>query len=121
MCNLYNVSKSPQTILEFTRAMINHAGILQPGNVFPDYAAPIVRPGENGERELTPLYDCEEEVAPQPPPLAVSITISSPGFRATPLANVSRSKTPLVLATVSPFRPPLSPPFAPQTGCRARL
>lgn len=52
MCNLYNITKGPQAILEFTRSMVNHTGNLEPGKVYPDYAAPIVRRGENGEREL---------------------------------------------------------------------
>ncbi len=52
MCNLYNVTKGPQAILEFTRAFVNHAGNLQPGNIYPDYPAPIVRNGSDG-RELT--------------------------------------------------------------------
>jgi putative SOS response-associated peptidase YedK len=43
MCNLYNVTKGPQAILEFTRAMINDAGNLEPGDIYPDYPAPIVR------------------------------------------------------------------------------
>lgn len=51
MCNLYNVTKGPQAILEFTRAMVNYAGNLEPGEVYPDYPAPIVRTGWNG-REL---------------------------------------------------------------------
>ena len=52
MCNLYNVTKGPQAILEFTRAFVNDAGNLPPGNIFPDYPAPIVRNGAAG-RELT--------------------------------------------------------------------
>jgi len=52
MCNLYNVTKGPQAILEFTRAMQADVGNLQPGKVFPDYPAPVVRTGADGEREL---------------------------------------------------------------------
>ena len=52
MCNLYNVSIGPQAILEFTRAMINEAGNLEPGHIWPDYAAPIVRQNAVGERVL---------------------------------------------------------------------
>jgi putative SOS response-associated peptidase YedK len=52
MCNLYNVTKGPQAIIEFTRAMRADVGNLQPGKVFPDYPAPIVRTAANGEREL---------------------------------------------------------------------
>lgn len=52
MCNLYNVTKGPSAILEFTRAMRNAAGNLEPGNIYPDYGAPIVRTSGDGEREL---------------------------------------------------------------------
>ena len=48
MCNLYNVTKGPQAILEFTRAMLNEAGNLEPGDVYPDYSAPIVRNSDRG-------------------------------------------------------------------------
>jgi putative SOS response-associated peptidase YedK len=51
MCNLYNVTKDPQAILEFTRAMQADVGNLEPGKIFPDYQAPIVRTGAN-VREL---------------------------------------------------------------------
>lgn len=43
MCNLYNVTKGPQAILDFTRAFVNDAGNLEPGDIYPDYPAPIVR------------------------------------------------------------------------------
>jgi putative SOS response-associated peptidase YedK len=52
MCNLYNISKGPQAILDFTRAMRNNAGNVEPGDVFPDYSAPIVR-SDDGRRVLT--------------------------------------------------------------------
>jgi len=48
MCNLYNISKGPQAILDFTRAMRSEAGNLEPGSVYPDYFAPIVRNGDGG-------------------------------------------------------------------------
>ena len=52
MCNLYSMTKGPQAILEFVRAVTNKAGNLapQPG-IFPDYSAPIVRNTSDG-REL---------------------------------------------------------------------
>jgi putative SOS response-associated peptidase YedK len=52
VCNLYNISIGPQAILELTRAVTNHAGNLEPGKIYPDYEAPIVRTGDDGEREL---------------------------------------------------------------------
>lgn len=51
MCNLYSLTKGPQAILELTRAMTSHVGNLAPGDVYPDYPAPIVRESSNG-REL---------------------------------------------------------------------
>ncbi|MEM5474415.1 SOS response-associated peptidase [Hoeflea sp. AS60] len=52
MCNLYNITKGPQAILEFTRAVVNHAGNLEPSKIYPDYSAPIVRNGSDDKREL---------------------------------------------------------------------
>jgi putative SOS response-associated peptidase YedK len=43
MCNLYRLHSGPQAILELARAMFNRAGNLEPGNIYPDYPAPIVR------------------------------------------------------------------------------
>jgi putative SOS response-associated peptidase YedK len=51
MCNLYNITQGPQAILDFTRAMASRVGNMEPGKVYPDYAAPIVRVN-SGEREL---------------------------------------------------------------------
>lgn len=52
MCNLYSMRKGPQAILDLARAMRNDAGNLEPRDLYPDYAAPIVRM-EGGERILT--------------------------------------------------------------------
>lgn len=52
MCNLYNVTKGPSAIREFTRALRTDVGNLEPGDIYPDYPAPIVRQGEDGKREL---------------------------------------------------------------------
>lgn len=52
MCNLYNISIGPQAIREFTKAVVDEVGNLEPGKVYPDYAAPIVRMGEGNKREL---------------------------------------------------------------------
>ena len=53
MCNLYSVTKGQQAIRELADAMRDTTGNLpsMPG-VFPDYAAPIVRTGADGVREL---------------------------------------------------------------------
>ena len=54
MCNLYSITKGPQAIRDFARAMRDKTGNLPPiPGVFPDYFAPIVRNAEDGERELT--------------------------------------------------------------------
>jgi putative SOS response-associated peptidase YedK len=51
MCNLYSITKGQAAIIAFARAM--RTGNLPPmPGVFPDYAAPIVRNGPNGVREL---------------------------------------------------------------------
>ena len=53
MCNLYSVTKGQQAIRELAGAMRDTTGNLPmlPG-IFPDYAAPIVRTGADGVREL---------------------------------------------------------------------
>ncbi len=52
MCNLYSIRKGPAAILDLARAMSSGVGNLQPGEVYPDYPAPIVRTGADGQREL---------------------------------------------------------------------
>ncbi|SOE19039.1 putative SOS response-associated peptidase YedK [Hoeflea halophila] len=52
MCNLYNITIGPQAIREFTRALLEETGNLEPGRIYPDYPAPIVRNGDGGRREL---------------------------------------------------------------------
>jgi len=52
VCNLYTQTKGPQAIIELARAMRSMAGNLQPGDVYPDYIAPIVR-NEDSELVLT--------------------------------------------------------------------
>ena len=53
MCNLYSITKGPQAIREFTRAVRDTTGNLPPiPGVFPDTFAPIVRNVEEGAREL---------------------------------------------------------------------
>ncbi|MEH6719146.1 MAG: SOS response-associated peptidase family protein [Aurantimonas endophytica] len=54
MCKLYTITKAQAAILEFTRATRDRTGNLSPVlGVFPDDPAPVVRNGEDGERELT--------------------------------------------------------------------
>lgn len=52
MCNLYHLRKGPQTILDLARAMRNDVGNLAPGDLYPDYSAPIVRMDDD-QRVLT--------------------------------------------------------------------
>lgn len=52
MCNLYRQRSGPQAIMDLSRAMRNEAGNLQAGDIYPDYAAPIVRM-DGSERVLT--------------------------------------------------------------------
>ena len=52
MCNLYNLTSGPQAIREFTQAVLEEVGNLEPGKIYPDYSAPIVRNGDGSKREL---------------------------------------------------------------------
>lgn len=53
MCNLYSQTKGQQAIIDFARATRERVGNLPPlPGIFPDYVAPIVRNGADGEREL---------------------------------------------------------------------
>jgi putative SOS response-associated peptidase YedK len=52
MCNLYSLTKGPQAIRDFARAMLGDVGNMPPlPGIFPDYSAPIVRNRPEG-REL---------------------------------------------------------------------
>lgn len=53
MCNLYSLTKGPEAIRRWFGEVgdgkfENHAGNLQPSDVYPDQAAPVVRGTENG-------------------------------------------------------------------------
>lgn len=53
MCNLFSMTKGQQAILELSHAMRDKTGNLpQLPGIFPDYAAPVVRSGSDGVREL---------------------------------------------------------------------
>jgi hypothetical protein len=53
VCNLYSLTKGQAAIRKLARAMRDHTGNLPPlPGIFPDQMAPIVRTGEDGEREL---------------------------------------------------------------------
>ena len=49
MCNLYRQHSGPQAIMDVAKAMSSQVGNLAPGDVYPDYAAPIVRWEGGGE------------------------------------------------------------------------
>ena len=53
MCNLYRSKSGPGDILAMTRALVSDVGNLEPRDIYPDYAAPIVRLNADGERILT--------------------------------------------------------------------
>lgn len=56
MCNLYNVTTTQQAILQWTDAMRDLAGNLEPSlQVYPNYKAPVVRNAPDGVRELAML------------------------------------------------------------------
>jgi putative SOS response-associated peptidase YedK len=52
MCNLYRQRTGPLAVMDMAKAMTSSVGNLAPGDVYPDYAAPIVRTDANGVREL---------------------------------------------------------------------
>lgn len=53
MCNLYSLTKGQAAIRALARVLRDEAGNLPPlPGIFPDYAAPIVRTGVDGMREL---------------------------------------------------------------------
>jgi len=52
MCNLYRQRSGPQAIMDLSRAMRSDVGNMEPRDIYPDYAAPIVRTGADGVREL---------------------------------------------------------------------
>jgi len=52
MCNLYRQRSGPQAIMDAARAMRSDVGNLAPGDVYPDYSAPIVR-WDGDDRILT--------------------------------------------------------------------
>lgn len=53
MCNLYRQRTGPQAIMDMANAMRSTVGNLAPGDIYPDYSAPIVRTGADGQRELS--------------------------------------------------------------------
>ena len=53
MCNLYNVTTTQQAIIQWSRALRDQVGNLQPSlDVYPNYPAPVVRNAPDGAREL---------------------------------------------------------------------
>lgn len=53
MCNLYNVTTTRDAVLQFTKAFRDKAGWNEPSfDVYPNTQAPIVRVGEDGQREI---------------------------------------------------------------------
>jgi len=62
MCNLYNVTTTRDAVMVFTKAVRDKAGWNEPSfDVYPNMLAPIVRIGEDGQREIvraTTLVNC---------------------------------------------------------------
>lgn len=53
MCNLYNVTTTRDAVLQFTKAFHDKAGWNEASfDVYPNTLAPIVRVGEDGQREI---------------------------------------------------------------------
>lgn len=56
MCNLYSYTRNVDAIRQLARAMVDRTGFNEPSrDVYPNYLAPVVRLGEDGEREIAPL------------------------------------------------------------------
>lgn len=88
MCNLYSHRSNLQAITDLVGTLRNGAGNLPPQpNIFPDYPAPIVRMGVDGERELVlavgACRQCEQTTRHHSTPaLMCCYTHSSPALRA---------------------------------------
>jgi putative SOS response-associated peptidase YedK len=81
MCNLYNITTNQEALRAITRAMIDHAGNLEPSlDVYPDRPAPVIRETSEG-REITRL------TWGMPSPL--SITQGKPDTGVTNIRNTS--------------------------------
>lgn len=48
MCNLYSHTRNQDAIIQIVRGMTDRAGNVEPGRVYPDQLAPIVRHGSDG-------------------------------------------------------------------------
>lgn len=56
MCNLYNITTTQQAIIQWARALRDSVGNLEPAlDLYPNYAAPVVRNAPDGVRELARL------------------------------------------------------------------
>lgn len=56
MCNLYSYTRNVDAIRQLARAMVDRTGFNEPSrDLYPNYLAPVVRVGEDGEREVAPL------------------------------------------------------------------
>ncbi|TGS19047.1 SOS response-associated peptidase [Mesorhizobium sp. M2E.F.Ca.ET.209.01.1.1] len=56
MCNLYNITTSQEAIRQWTRALRDIAGNLEPSiDIYPNTPAPVVRNASGGQRELANL------------------------------------------------------------------
>jgi putative SOS response-associated peptidase YedK len=56
MRNLYNITTTHEAIIQWSRAMYDRAGNLEPSlDVYPNYKAPVVRASADGEREVVRL------------------------------------------------------------------
>ncbi|RWG22540.1 MAG: SOS response-associated peptidase [Mesorhizobium sp.] len=57
MCNLYNITTSQEAIRQWTRALRDILGNLEPSvDIYPNQPGPVVRNAPDGERELATLF-----------------------------------------------------------------
>ncbi|MCK1393680.1 SOS response-associated peptidase [Bradyrhizobium sp. 1] len=84
MCNLYSITTNQAAIADLFRVVRRYEGNLPPmPGVFPDYPAPVIRNGDNGEREMAMM---RWGMPPPPrtggPPVTNIRNMSSPHWRA---------------------------------------
>lgn len=48
MCNLYNVTTTQEAMIRLVDGLTDRAGNLEPGQIYPDQLAPIIRNGAKG-------------------------------------------------------------------------
>lgn len=80
MCNLYNVTTTQEAMIRLVEGLTDRAGNLQPGQVYPDQSAPIIRNAADGPELVKARWG-------MPSPRGVLRTARDPGV--TNIRNLS--------------------------------